>query len=68
MAVGARRAALSSSDSSDLLGFFLHTIVYGDGGKKSKMKNKHPVNSSCIAENILMMREGWRRMITERLR
>ncbi len=53
--VGARRAGLSISQTTDLLGFSHTTIsrVTENGPKK----RKYPVSGSCVDENVLLMSE-----------
>ncbi len=55
MVVGVRRAGLSISKTTDLLGFSWTTIsrVYREGSEKEK----YPVGGSCVDENALLMSE-----------
>ncbi len=56
MVVGARRTALSISETADLLGF-PHTqpsLGFTENGLK---KRKYPVSGSCVDENALLMSE-----------
>jgi len=53
MVVGTRRAGLSISETSDLLGFSRTTISgFTEIGLK---KRKYPVSDSCVDENVLLM-------------
>ncbi len=55
MVVGARRAGLSISQTTDLLGFSHTTISrFTENGPK---KRKYPVSGSCVDENVLLMSE-----------
>ncbi len=59
MVVGARRADLSISKNTDLLGFSHTTIsrVYRGFTTFSVRKRKYPVSGSCVDENVLLMSE-----------
>ena len=51
MVVGARRAALSISETADLLGFSHTTIA----GIYREWSEKETVSGSCVNENALLM-------------
>ncbi len=56
MVVGARRAGLSISKTTDLLGFFhaQPSLGFTENGPK---KRQYPVSGSCVDENALLISE-----------
>ena len=52
--IGAGQGGLSSSENADLLGFSHQSLEFAENGVKNK---KHPVSSSSVGKNYLLMRE-----------
>ena len=53
--VGARQGGLNISETADLLGFHTQqSLQFAENGTKNK---KHPVSSSSVGINVLLMKE-----------